>query len=342
MQFNLNRRQAAATIASLAVGGLSLRATAADPMKLRLAHYAAANSPVDQAAQEFARLVQDRTQGRITMTLFPNSQLGGVEANARDLARGSLDLSLLTPGSLAGLDPLLDIHYLPFIATNYKQADAIFYNPNGVIQKTVTETLAKHKIQTLGFYELEFRAVTNSQRPIDHPADLKGLKVRVPSSAAIKGFFEAAGAQAVVMPFPELFTALQQKTVDGQDNGAALTYESRLFETQKYMTTLQHVYAFGTFNAGAPLWAKLSEADRRILVTTAQEVGKRQVQKNREINDGFLKKLEQSGIKVTRPTDQAFAEFAKVGDTVWEKLTPVYGAERIKALREEVRQSRAA
>lgn len=342
MHFKTNRRQAAAMIGSLAAGSVGFKAAAAGPMKLRLAHYAAANSPVDVAAQEFAKLVQERTQGRISVTLFPNSQLGGVEANARDLARGSLDLSLLTPGSLAGLDPLLDIHYLPFIATNYKQADAIFYNPNGVIQKTVVETLAKHKIQTLGFYELEFRAVTNSQRPVEKPADLKGLKVRVPSSAAIKGFFEAAGAQAVVMPFPELFTALQQKTVDGQDNGAALTFESRLFETQKYMTTLQHVYAFGTFNASNQLWAKLSEADRKVFAATAAEVGQRQVQKNRQTNDEFLKKLEQAGIKVTRPSDAAFAEFAKVGDTVWEKLTPVYGAERIKALREEVRKSRAA
>jgi tripartite ATP-independent transporter DctP family solute receptor len=342
MQLRTNRRQAAAMIGSFAVAGLAMKAAASDSMKLRLAHYAAANSPVDQAAQEFAKLVQERTQGRITTTLFPNSQLGGVEANARDLARGSLDLSLLTPGSLAGLDPLLDIHYLPFIATNYKQADAIFYNPNGVIQKTVVETLAKHKIQTLGFYELEFRAVTNSQHPIDKPGDLKGLKVRVPSSAAIKGFFEAAGAQAVVMPFPELFTALQQRTVDGQDNGAALTFESRLFETQKYMTTLQHVYAFGTFNASSQLWGKLSEADRKVLSTTAAEVGKRQVVKNREINDQFLQRLEQAGLKVTRPSDAAFAEFAKVGETVWDKLAPVYGTERIKALREEVRKSRAA
>jgi tripartite ATP-independent transporter DctP family solute receptor len=311
----------------------------AQEIKLRLAHYAAANSPVDQAGQEFARLVGERTNGRIAITLFPNSQLGGVEANARDLARGALDMALLTPGSLAGLDPLLDIHYLPFIATNYKQVDAIFYNPNGIIQKTVVETLSKHKIQTLGFYELEFRAVTNSQRPIEKPADLKGLKLRVPSSAAIKGFFEAVGAQPVIMPFPELFTALQQKTVDGQDNGASLTYESRLFETQKYMTTLQHVYAFGTFNASSNLWSRLKEADRKIMTEAAQEVGKRQVQKNREINAQFLTKLEQAGIQIKQPSEQSFAEFIKVGQTVWEKLTPVYGAERIKALREEVKRA---
>ncbi|WP_439586847.1 TRAP transporter substrate-binding protein [Hydrogenophaga sp.] len=341
MNFRFTRRAAGAALASLALLGFS-PSVLAQQMKLRLAHYAAANSPVDQAAQEFARLVNERTQGRISVLLFPSSQLGSVEANARDLSRGTLDLALLTPGSLAGLDPLLDIHYLPFIATNYQQADALFYNPSGVLQKTVRETLAKHRIQTMGFYELEFRAVTNSQRPIEKPEDLKGLKLRVPGSAAIKGFFEAAGAQAVVMPFPELFTALQQRTVDGQDNGASLTYESRLFETQKYMTTLQHVYAFGTFNASSQLWSKLSEADRNVMLATAQEVGKRQIQKNREINDQFLVKLEQAGIKITRPSDKVFAEFARIGQQVWDKLTPVYGAERIKALREEVASTRAS
>ncbi|SDL69903.1 tripartite ATP-independent transporter solute receptor, DctP family [Modicisalibacter muralis] len=316
-------------------------AASAETMELRLAHYAAIDSPADQAAQEFARLVEERTDGRIVITLFPNGQLGGVEANARDLARGALDLALLTPGSLAGLDPLLDIHYLPFIATDYEQVDAIFYNPDGVIQKTIRETLAKHDIETLGLYELEFRAVTNSRHPIETPDDLEGLKLRVPSSAAIKGFFEAAGAQTVVMPFPELFTALQQGTVDGQDNGAALTYESQLFETQEYMTTLKHVYAFGTFNASAKLWSELSEEDKQIMLETAQEVGERQIQKNREINDQYLAKLAQAGLEITHPNEQALAAFFEIGQQVWDELTPVYGEARINALREEVARARS-
>lgn len=340
MRLRFTKQKMATTLATCAL--LLLAPTSfAEQLKLRMAHYAATNSPVDKAGQEFARLVKERTQGRIAITLFPDSQLGSVEANARDLSRGALDLSLLTPGSLSGLDPLLDIHYLPFIATTNEQVDAIFYNPNGTLQKTVIEALARHRIHTLGFYELEFRAVTNSKRPVEKPEDLKGLKLRVPSSAAIKGFFEATGAQPVIMPFPELFTALQQGTVDGQDNGASLTYESRLFETQEYMTLLNHVYAFGTFNASDKLWSKLSEEDKKIMTQTAQEVGKRQIEKNRARNDEFLMKLQEAGIKVTRPSAQAYADFARIGQTVWDKLTPVYGADRIKALRDEVSRAQA-
>jgi TRAP-type transport system periplasmic protein len=307
----------------------------AQQIKARMGHVFAANSPMDQASQEFAKLVGERTQGKINITVFPASQLGGEMAQARELSRGSLELALLNPGSLAGLNPLLDIHYLPYIATDFKTVDAVFYNPNGILQKTLRETLAKQNIETLGFFELEFRAVTNSNRPIEKPADMKGLKLRVPGSAAIKTFFEDAGTQVVVMPFPELFTALQQKTVDGQDNGASITYESRLFETQKYMTLTNHVYAMGTVSSSSRFWSKLSDAEKKILTDTAAEVTKRQIQKNRELNAQFLQKIEQSGIKIIRPTAQSMAEFEKIGQGVWDKLAGTYGAERIAALRQE-------
>jgi tripartite ATP-independent transporter DctP family solute receptor len=324
------------TVASLAAGIAS-----AEEVKMRLGHVFAINSPVDEASKEFARLVGERTKGEVQVAVFPNSQLGGDEALARDVSRGSIDLAFLNPGSLAGLDPLLDIHYLPYIATNFKEADAIFYNPNGILQKTLRTTLAKHKMQTLGFFELEFRAVTNSKQPVQTVADLKGLKLRVPGSAGIKGFFEAAGSQAVTMPFPELFTGLQQGTVDGQDNGASITFNSRLFEAQKFMTTTNHVYAMGAVTASDRSWAKLSPAQQKVLQDTATEVTAKQIQKNRDLNADFLKKIAAGGVKVTVPSPAAFAEFQRVGQTVWEKLTPVYGAERVQALRDEIKKVRA-
>lgn len=326
------------TAAVTAMAGVS--ATAAE-IKMRLGHVFAINSPVDEASKEFARLVGERTKNEITIAVFPNSQLGGDEALARELSRGSIELAFVNPGSLAGLDPLLDIHYLPYIATNFKEADAIFYNPNGILQKTLRDTLAKHKITTLGFFELEFRSVTNSSRAVEKVADLKGLKLRVPGSAGIKGFFEATGAQAVAMPFPELFTALQQKTVDGQDNGASITFNSRLFEAQKFMTPLNHVYAMGTVAASERTWGRLTDAQKKILQDTAAEVTAKQIQKNRELNGQFLKNIAQGGVRVTTLTPSAMAEFQRVGQTLWDKLAPVYGAERIVALREEVRKARA-
>lgn len=336
----MNKRNFIASISLALASAFVLAPATAQDVKARMGHVFAANSPMDQAAQEFAKLVGERTKGKIAITVFPANQLGGEMAQARELSRGSLELSLLNPGSLAGLNPLLDIHYLPYIANDFKAVDAIFYNPKGILQTTLRETLAKQNIETLGFFELEFRAVTNSSRPIEKPSDMKGLKLRVPGSAAIKTYFEDAGTQVVVMPFPELFTALQQKTVDGQDNGASITYESRLFETQKYMTLTNHVYAMGTVAASSRFWSKLSDADKKIVTDTAAEVTKKQIQKNREMNAQFLKNIESSGIKVIRPSAQAMAEFEKVGQGVWDKLAATYGAERIAALRQEAAAAR--
>lgn len=320
----------------LALGMLSLGVAHANPVKLRLGHVFAINSPVDQASQEFAKLVKERTNGSLEITVFPNSQLGGDEALARDLARGSLDLAFINPGSLSGLDPLMDIHYLPYIVSNFEEADKIFYNPNGILQKTLRETMAKHRMETLGFFELEFRAVTNSKRPVEKPDDLKGLKLRVPGSAGIRDFFIAAGSQAVAMPFPELFTALQQGTVDGQDNGASITYNSRLFEAQKFMTQTNHVYAMGAIASSQRLWNRLDDKQKQIILKTAQEVADKEIKVNRALNADFLKKIAEGGVQVKQLTPESFAEFRKVADRVWTKLEPVYGKERVDALRKEV------
>lgn len=309
----------------------------ADPMKLRLGHVFAINSPVDQASQDFARLVKERTNGALEVTVFPNNQLGGDEALARDLGRGSLDLAFINPGSLSGLDPLMDIHYLPYIVSNFDEADKIFYNPNGILQKTLRETMKKNRMEPLGFFELEFRAVTNSKKPVSTPADLAGLKLRVPGSAGIRDFFIEAGAQAVTMPFPELFTALQQGTVDGQDNGASITFNSGLYEAQKYMTPTNHVYAMGAIAASQRLWNRLDDKQKAILIKTAEEVARNEIKVNRELNAKFMQNIAKGGVQVTQLTPEAIAQFRQVADRVWTKLEPVYGKERVDALRQEVK-----
>jgi tripartite ATP-independent transporter DctP family solute receptor len=338
---NKNKSNFVASLSlALALASTILPAAAQDVVKARMGHVFATNSTMDQAAQEFAKRVDERTNGRIKIAVFPANQLGGELAQARELSHGSLELALLNPGSLAGLNPLLDMHYLPYIASDFEAVDATFYNPTGILQTTLREQLAKLRIETLGFFELEFRAVTNSSRPVETPSDLNGLKLRVPGSSAIKAFFEDAGTQVVVMPFSELFTALQQKTVDGQDNGASITYESRLFETQKYMTLTNHVYAMGTVAASSRFWSKLSDADKKLLTETAEEVTKQQIQKNRELNAQFVQKLEDSSIEVIRPSEEAMAAFEKLGQGVWDKLAKTYGAERIATLRQEAAAAR--
>ena len=132
---------AVATAPATITGGLWSGNAAATKLKMRLGHFFAINSPIDEASKEFARLVGERFKGEITISVFPNNQLGGDEALGRELSRGSLELAFLNPGSLADLYPLLGIHYLPYVATNFKEVDTLFYNPDGILQKTWRSTL---------------------------------------------------------------------------------------------------------------------------------------------------------------------------------------------------------
>lgn len=322
--------------AAIAAGAMLFATEAALAAKARLGHVFAPGNAADEASKTFARLVKERTNGEIDITVFPNSQLGGDEALGRDVSRGAVEFAFLNVGSLTGLDPLLDIHYLPYIVTSDAEADKIFYNPDGILQRTLSETLGKHRMVALAYFELEFRAVTNSKKPISTVEDLRGLKVRVPGSAAIRGFFEVAGAQPVTMPFNNLFVALQQGTVDGQDNGASITFNSRLFEAQKYMTLTNHTYAMGAVTVSQRFWAGLSDAQKAIVKTAAQEASQEEIKANRQAIAGFVDKMKAAGIEVTTPTAEAMAGFAKAGQVGWERLTPVYGEARIAELKKEI------
>lgn len=307
--------------------------------KARLGHVFAMGMPADDASQRFAALVKERTNGEIVITVFPNNQLGGDEALGRDLSRGSLEFGFLNPGSLTGLDPLLDIHYLPYIASSFDRVDRIFYNPDGILQRTLRATMEKYGMVALAFFELEFRSVTNSKQAVRTPDDLKGLKVRVPGSASIRSFFEIAGAQTVTMPMPNLFVALQQRTVDGQDNGASITYNSRLFEAQRFMTLTNHVYAMGAVTVSARFWKTLTDKHRAIITQAATEAAAEEVQKSRAANKDFLAKIAAGGVAITTPSAAEMADFVKVGQVGWERLAPIYGAERIEALKREIAAS---
>lgn len=306
-----------------------------ETIKLRLGHIFPIDSVKDQAAKRFADRVKEETNGAIEISVFPASQLGGDEVMAQDISRGTLDMSFINQGSLSGLDPLLDFHYLPYIVTNYEQADKIYYG-DGMIPKLMEETLAKHKMTTLGFFENEFRGVSNSVHTVKSLEDLKGLKLRVPGSQAIKGFFEGAGVQALVMPFNELYLGLQQGTVDGQDNGLLLTGDSKFQEVNEYYTLLNHVYASGSIVINSDKFASLSAEQQEVLKAVGQEVQAWQLEKNREATQSYIGMLEDAGVEVTELSDSEIKAFQEFGLSQWDNYADIYGADRIEALRKEV------
>lgn len=312
--------------------GAAAPALAAD---YRLAHIYAPDSPTAQAAVRFADAVREGTQGAVNIKVFPAGQLGGDEQLARELSRGLLDFGFINHGTASGLDRRLDMLALPSVATNFEQVDKLYYG-DGVIPRTAKEALQRLNIRHLGWFESEFRSVANSKRPIQSAADLKGLKIRVPAARSLRMFFDDAGSQTVVMPITELFTALQQGTVDGQDNGPVLTLTSKLYESTKYLTLTNHVFSHGAMVASQAVFDKLSPAHQAVVQKVAREVSAEQIQKQRAMVGDAVAKLKAAGVQVNELSPAARAEMLKISMGVWDKMAENYGAERIAQLRKEV------
>jgi TRAP-type transport system periplasmic protein len=309
----------------------------ADKKEYRLGMVAAQNSVQHQAAEKFADLVNEKTDGNISISVFPAGQIGSDEQLGQDLSRGTLEFAFVNQGSMSGMDQLLDFHYLPYVVSNYAQADKLYYG-DGIIPQTMTETLAKHGIKALGWYELEFRALSNSKKSVRTPEDMKGLRLRVPGSQAIMGFFNAVGAQTVTIAMPELYTALQQGTVDGQDNGLLITYDNKLHEANQYYSRLNHVFATGTIAMSEKTWGTLSEEEQTALKEAAKEAQDWEIAEQRKVTDSYVEKMKDEGVEVIDLTPEEIAEFQSYGMKVWDDLNDIYGKDRIEKLKKEVEE----
>ncbi len=333
-----SRKRAAGLIAAVATLGLVAGCSGggdSDTRTLRLGMVAADGSVQHQAAERFAESVEENSDGKLSIDVFPAGQIGSDESLGQDLSSGALDFAFLNQGSMAATDPLLDFHYLPYIVTNYAQADELFYG-DGIIPQTMTETLEKHGIRALGWYELEFRGVSTSKGPVEEPADLTGQKIRVPGSAAISAFFDEVGAQPTTIPFPELYSALQQKTVDGQDNGLLITYDNRYFEINDFYSLTRHVYASGTIAASQSIWETLGDDEMEWIQDAADDAQEWEISEERSVTDEYIQLMKDEGVEVTDVQRDALEEFQEAGRAVWDDMADVYGEDRIAALRDEV------
>ncbi|MFD1860260.1 TRAP transporter substrate-binding protein [Aeromicrobium camelliae] len=304
------------------------------PVTLKLAHVFPESSAVHTAATALAERAPEVTDGRVKFDVYPGSQLGGDEELGAGLASGDVECAFFA-ATASGLDDRLQLSLLPFIATTYEAVDEIFFDPEGVLQTNEREALEETGITALGFYENDFRGLTNNSRPIETPEDMAGMSFRVPGLSMYTKLFEAWDAKPVAIPFPELYTALQQGTVDGQDNGVVLTYNSRFQEVQKHLTLTRHAYGMGNISCNTGVWESLSEEDREALSEVIDEITADATQEVRDSVAERLNELKEDGVQVVELSDTQRAAFAAIKDEVWASQESVFGADTLDQLRKE-------
>lgn len=263
-----------------------------------------------RVARYFSELVKERSGGSVTVDVFPNDQLAGGNATKgiEMIAQGSVDLAAYATCTLAVIDSQLPVATIPWSFDSYTDARQVIDATGG---EYYAERLAAKGITYIASFHNGFRQLTNSKTVVDDPSDLKNLKIRVPGSEVYMGFFRALGADPTSMSWSEVFTAIQQGTIDGQENGASVTSTAKMDEIQKYMTIWNYSYENDLFIANTRIWNSLEENTRQLLTECAVEACNwgRDILETEEAE--ILARFEANGMTITYLNDEQKAAFAE-------------------------------
>lgn len=231
------------------------------PREFKLGFQSPRGNSVAEGADKFAEAVARLSGGKMKVNVFAGGALGGDVQMISGLRTGTIDIGTLSAGLLVGLVKEFELLDLPYLFDSSDHAEAVVDGPFG---QKLLQTLDSKGVVPLGFSACSFRNLTNSRRAVTRLEDLQGLKIRVLQSPLALDLWKALGTNAVPMPFPELFTALEQKAVDGQENPVALVLATKFFEVQKFLSMTRHVLlaAMGIFSR--PVWDQLNDEERTV------------------------------------------------------------------------------
>jgi tripartite ATP-independent transporter DctP family solute receptor len=302
-------------LASLALAATFAVPAFAQSVKLTLGHGAAPGNPRHEAAVLFAERVKAKTNGRIEVQVAHSSQLGDDAAMVTALRSGTLDMSANSQGAVSAVVPECAALGMPFLFADVQKAWALLDGPVG---KELSERAAAKGMVVLGYWDNGIRHITNSKRPIKAPADLKGLKLRTPPDAVTVDIVQALGADAQQIKFSELYVALQQGVVDGQENPLANIASAKLYEVQKYLSLSGHKYEMSPFLMGKRSWDKLSAADQKVVMDAAAEATQVQRKLSKEADDKLAAEIKAKGVQIDTVDRKAFIDATR---PVYDKWT---------------------
>ncbi len=313
-RISLIRRTVLAT-ALLAVSGLA----SAQAVKLTLGHGAAPGNPRHEAAVKMAEVAKAKSGGRIEIQVAPSAQLGDDAAMVTALRTGALDMSANSQGAVANAVPEYAAFGMPFLFSNLEQVWKMLDGPLG---KELADKSAEKGLVVLGYWDNGIRHMSNSKRALAKPEDLKGLKMRTPPDAVTVDIMQSLGAEAQQIKFAELYVALQQGVVDGQENPLMNIYASKLYEVNKYISLTGHKYEMTPLLMSKRSWDRLSDADKKVLQEAAAEATQLQRKLSKESDEKLLADLKAKGAQINTVDKTPFAKATANVDDKW-LATPI-------------------
>lgn len=270
------------------------------------------------------------------VTLFPGGILGGDLETVFALRRGILGLTVLNAGLLDGQIKEFVVYDFPFLFNDEEEADAVVDGPFG---KQLLDKLSEKGLIGLGYWDLGFRNVTNNRRPMAKLEDIQGLRIRTLQSPIYVDMFNTLGANAVPMPFPGLYTALERGAVDGQENPVTVIQANQFNEVQKYLSLTQHTYNPQALLISKRIWDQLSEDERKIIQEAAREATVYQRQVSRERQAEALEALKKD-MEVNEVLPEEIERMREKVKPVIDKYAQEIGEETVKELYAEIERVR--
>lgn len=239
-------------------------------LKLKLATVVVPHHAYNEGAREFARRLKEATGGVIDIRVYPGGQLGKGERELLEgMQMGAIDLAVTATGPISGFSQSMMVLDLPFLFRDYRHVDSVLDGPIG---RKLLDDLEKAGLKGLSFFENGFRNFTNSARPLLRPGDFKGLKFRTMENPVHLASVRELGAQAVPMSWGEVYTSLQTKVIDGQENPVAIIHSYKLNEVQQYLSLTGHFYSPAPLTMSLHRFSSLKPEWQRLFITTAVEV----------------------------------------------------------------------
>jgi TRAP-type transport system periplasmic protein len=289
-------------------------------IEIKLGHVGEPGSLFQQSSDEFAKRANAKLAGKAKVVVYGSSQLGGDKEMIQKLKLGTIDMALPSTVMSSEVD-LFGLFELPYVVKDRSHMARI---EKEIFWPSIAPEAEKKGLKVVAVWENGFRHITNNKQPIKSPADLKGIKLRVPEGKWRMKMFQDYGATPSPMKFSELFTALQTGVMDGQENPFTQIYSAKLHEVQKYLSLSGHVYTPAYLTIGTKKWESFPPDVRKVLEETAKETQAFVYQTAAKEDTELLGKLKQHGIAINEVDQDAFVNASK---TIYEQFgTEVAGA----------------
>lgn len=297
---------------------------AAGEHTLALSHYGSPSDTVTKATELMAKRANELSNGRITIKLHPNSELGASDTQIDGTRMGTIDIVVVGNPYYTTFNEELNLLDLPFLFKDETHVEKVL---NGEVGESLLKSLENANLKGLAFYEIGFRDITNGKKQIKTVADLSGLKLRTTPNPAHIAAFKEWGANPTPMPFNEVYFSLKTGVIDGQENPVHHIYNNNLQEVQKYLSLTHHAYTAAPMSMNLDRFNSLDKEDQDILLQAAKEGAELEKKLNLEENKVYLEKLKRQGMNVEEFPDTA--SFQAGAKKAWDDYSKKFGDQMI-------------